>query len=92
MDEVGAEDNFFDLGGHSLLLVRVQARLARELGVEVPMVELFQHPTVRALARWLQEGGGSDAVDEGAGRGAARQAALGRRVDARRRRGGESIP
>jgi acyl carrier protein len=81
---VGMEDNFFDLGGHSLLLVRVQARLAKELGSTLSVVELFQYPTVRALAARLQ--GRAAATDAAAGeeRGAARHAALGR-LGARRR-------
>jgi amino acid adenylation domain-containing protein len=59
--EVGAEDNFFDRGGHSLLLVRVHARLQRLLDREIPIVELFRHPTVAALARHL--GGAPDEGD-----------------------------
>jgi amino acid adenylation domain-containing protein len=51
---VGAEDNFFDLGGHSLLLVDAQARLAARLGREIPLLELFRHPNVAALARHLE--------------------------------------
>ena len=50
---VGRSDNFFDLGGHSLRLAQVQARLGAVLGRELPLVELFQHPTVSALARRL---------------------------------------
>jgi amino acid adenylation domain-containing protein len=50
---VGVGDNFFDRGGHSLLLVRVHARLQRLLDREIPIVELFRHPTVAALARHL---------------------------------------
>ncbi|MGN9809236.1 amino acid adenylation domain-containing protein [Micromonospora sp. BQ11] len=53
---VGADDNFFDIGGHSLLMVRVQARLAEQLGRTVPVVDLFRHPTVRTLARHLAAG------------------------------------
>src|SRR5262249_46050904 len=52
-ERVGRADNFFDLGGHSLLLLRVQARLEQALGREVPMLELFRRPTVAALAAWL---------------------------------------
>jgi amino acid adenylation domain-containing protein len=61
VDEVGAEDNFFDRGGHSLQLVRVHTRLQQQLGREIPIVELFRHPTVAALARHL--GGGRSAGD-----------------------------
>jgi acyl-CoA synthetase (AMP-forming)/AMP-acid ligase II/acyl carrier protein len=50
---VGLDDNFFDLGGHSLLLVQVQARLQASLGREIPIVELFQYPTIRALTAHL---------------------------------------
>jgi amino acid adenylation domain-containing protein len=53
--KVGALDNFFDLGGHSLLLVRVQDRLRTLYGHEIPMVELFRYPTARALAGYLNE-------------------------------------
>ena len=50
MDEVGVDDNFFDLGGYSLLLVRVQTRLRELLDQEVPIVEMFQYPTIRTIA------------------------------------------
>ncbi|MGI5531252.1 amino acid adenylation domain-containing protein [Streptomyces syringium] len=56
-DEVGREENFFDLGGHSLLVVRLQALLADRLGHQVPVVELFRYPTVAALARALGDAG-----------------------------------
>jgi amino acid adenylation domain-containing protein len=51
---VGAEDNFFDLGGHSLLLTRVQLELHRLLGRDVPLLALFEHTTVRSLALHLE--------------------------------------
>ena len=53
---VGFEDNFFDLGGHSLLLPRIQARLRERLGREVSLVDLLTHTSVRALARHLEPG------------------------------------
>ncbi|HSL82306.1 MAG TPA: beta-ketoacyl synthase N-terminal-like domain-containing protein, partial [Thermoanaerobaculia bacterium] len=63
-DRVGREESFFDLGGHSLLLARVQARLQEELEVPVGMVDLFRHPTVRSLAAHLEEAGAGAAVEE----------------------------
>ncbi|HSF42470.1 MAG TPA: amino acid adenylation domain-containing protein, partial [Thermoanaerobaculia bacterium] len=51
--EVGAGDNFFDLGGHSLLLVEVQTRLKERLGEEVSLLDLFRNPNVGSLARFL---------------------------------------
>ena len=62
LEQVGAEDNFFDLGGHSLLLAQVQHAL-KGLGRDVLMVKLFEFPTIRALARHLQgEDGGAEAA------------------------------
>jgi amino acid adenylation domain-containing protein len=52
--EIGLDDNFFDIGGHSLLVVRLQERLAESFGVELPIGELFGHPTLRSLAGRLQ--------------------------------------
>ncbi|MEW5928253.1 MAG: amino acid adenylation domain-containing protein, partial [Gemmatimonadota bacterium] len=57
VERVSADDNFFDLGGHSLLLVRVHARLAERLGAEAPIAELFQHPTLASLAAYLDSRG-----------------------------------
>lgn len=50
---VGSQDNFFDLGGHSRLMLRVQGLLAERLGTDVSMLDLFDHPTVAALAGHL---------------------------------------
>jgi acyl transferase domain-containing protein len=56
VDRVGANDGFFDLGGSSLLAVEVLLELRREIGRTLPVVALFQHPTVRGLARALDAG------------------------------------
>jgi len=52
-DRVGVEDNFFDLGANSLLLVRFHGHLQELLGREIAAVELFNHPTVRSLVAHL---------------------------------------
>jgi acyl-CoA synthetase (AMP-forming)/AMP-acid ligase II len=55
LDEVGVDDNFFDLGGHSLMVVRVQTRLRGILDRDIPIVEMFQYPTIRAMATHLSQ-------------------------------------
>ncbi len=50
----GEEENFFDAGGHSLLLARVQALIEDRLGRRVGMVDLFRHASLAALARALE--------------------------------------
>jgi acyl carrier protein len=70
---VGLHANFFDIGGHSLLLVRLQAAIQREFGHEFPLVELFQRTTVAAQAdRLAAPAGGSGALERAKAR-AARQ-------------------
>ncbi|HEU4766424.1 MAG TPA: amino acid adenylation domain-containing protein, partial [Pyrinomonadaceae bacterium] len=61
LDHVGVNDVFFDLGGHSLLLVRVHEALQERLSLEVPVAALFKFPTVRALARHLSGNSEKDA-------------------------------
>lgn len=56
-DQVGPDDNFFDLGGHSLLLGRVHQRVTQTLRPDLPMIALFQYPTVGSLARYLDAAG-----------------------------------
>jgi amino acid adenylation domain-containing protein len=75
VQQVGLHDNFFDLGGHSLLVVQAQAALQHKLGIDLPVVRLFQYPTVHALARFLNESGPAslDGIND---RGRRKQAAF----------------
>ncbi|MBG6090375.1 non-ribosomal peptide synthetase [Actinomadura viridis] len=80
LPEVGVADNFFDLGGHSLLVHQVRERLVERLGHGPPILDFFQYPTVRALARHI-DGGPRD----GAAAGAAADRSGARAPDGRRR-------
>jgi amino acid adenylation domain-containing protein len=50
---IGTDDNFFDLGGDSLLLVAVHVSLQKKFQIEISITDLFEFPTVRSLARHL---------------------------------------
>jgi amino acid adenylation domain-containing protein len=53
VEKVGANDNFFDLGGSSIHLVRVHSKLQQLFEREIPLVDMFKHPTTSALASYL---------------------------------------
>ncbi len=54
IDRVGIRDNFFDLGGHSLLLIRVHAGMRKDMDVHIPVVDLFRYPTIESMAACLE--------------------------------------
>jgi acyl-CoA synthetase (AMP-forming)/AMP-acid ligase II len=85
MDEVGANDNFFDLGGHSLLTIQVLGKLKAKVARPLSLVDLFRFPTIRSLAAYLDsEDAPPQSLGESAARGAERQRI--RRAMAERRR------
>jgi non-ribosomal peptide synthetase component F len=53
VEHISLDENFFDIGGHSLLLLHAHRRLRSALRTDVPVVALLTYPTVRALARYL---------------------------------------
>jgi amino acid adenylation domain-containing protein/FkbH-like protein len=57
VDRVGMQDNFFELGGHSLLAVRLFSQIKKLTGKDLPLVTLFQAPTIEKLAKILRQEG-----------------------------------
>jgi len=55
IESVGIHDNFFDLGGHSLLLAEVYAEMRRAFDRELTMLDLFRYTTISTLAAHLGE-------------------------------------
>jgi amino acid adenylation domain-containing protein len=65
LEKVGIHDSFFDLGGHSLLVVKVHRLMRERLGRELSLVDLFKYPTIHDLAAHLaDEAPPSDQNDE----------------------------
>ena len=55
LKQVGIHDNFFDLGGHSLLMVQLQSKLREALQMDLAIVGMFQYPTIHTLASYLSQ-------------------------------------
>jgi amino acid adenylation domain-containing protein len=86
LEQVGMNDNFFDLGGHSLFLLRVHSKLEAALERRIPMMTLFEYPTIRTLTEHLAGGTPETPTsEEAAGRADVRRGALQARGAARRR-------
>ncbi|MGA2351078.1 MAG: amino acid adenylation domain-containing protein [Terracidiphilus sp.] len=79
INRISAHDNFFDLGGHSLLLLQMRTIVLNKLGKDVPIIELFRHSTVRSLAGYLAKGDDDTSWDEGVERGRLQRSAIKRK-------------
>lgn len=55
IEDLDMESNFFDVGGHSLLLTKMQRILKRDYGVQLTAAEVFRRPTLGALATWFEQ-------------------------------------
>jgi acyl carrier protein len=87
LEKVGTQDNFFDLGGHSLLLIKVHNRLQQKFNRKFPILEMFRHTTVGQLAAYLsaeEEQTNQPSLQESQDRGRQQKEAIRRRQQLRR--------
>ena len=54
-DEISPESNFFDLGGHSMIMIKVHERIKSELNVDMEIIDLFKYPTLASLSEYVEE-------------------------------------
>ncbi|MHC5853048.1 amino acid adenylation domain-containing protein [Nostoc sp.] len=55
LEKVGVNDNFFDLGGHSLLMVQVNSKLQEVINCNISIIEMFQNPTINSLTQYFNQ-------------------------------------
>jgi amino acid adenylation domain-containing protein len=83
IERLGLDENFFDLGGDSLLLVAVHSNLEKILKTTIPVTDLFEFTTVRTLARHLGEGRVAPAFSEARDQGQKQRQAFARQRERR---------
>jgi acyl carrier protein len=54
-ENIGIDDNFFDVGGHSLLLAQVQEKLEQSFLIDIAITDLFKYPSISSLANYLSQ-------------------------------------
>ncbi|MCP4218601.1 MAG: amino acid adenylation domain-containing protein, partial [bacterium] len=64
LEQIGATDNFFQVGGNSLIAMKINSRLKKEFDREIPVVAMFSNPTIRELARYLEQEGVEEQFSE----------------------------
>lgn len=84
VERASVDDNFFDLGGNSLLTIRVKSLVEASFHIELSVVDMFKYPTIRSLAEHMSNPQHEIVLDEGHDRAEARKKAFERRRGAKR--------
>ncbi len=87
LDQVGINDNFFEIGGNSMLLIQAHRRLQETLGRTIAIVDLFRHSDIAGLARHLQGAAVQSPLDSATGLEPARSQAQRQRAALQQQRG-----
>jgi acyl carrier protein len=80
IEKVGTRDNFFDIGGHSLLVVRLHRSLAEVVDRPLSLTDLYRFPTIESLVSYLESDGRSDSTQKGSDRAKLRKSMRRRRA------------
>jgi acyl carrier protein len=83
VERVSAYDNFFDIGGHSLLMIQVYTRLRELLRDALSIIDLFKYPTVSSLAEYFGQEKAASSKRSEQGRGQARRQSIASRARSR---------
>lgn len=62
LDRIGIDENFFELGGHSILGLRLAAEISQALSIQLPTIAVYQHPSIRSMASFIETTSISSAV------------------------------
>ncbi|MFT7223482.1 MAG: natural product biosynthesis luciferase-like monooxygenase protein, partial [Cellvibrionaceae bacterium] len=84
IDKVGVNDNFFDLGGHSLLIVRVHQLLKEKVEKPISLTDLYRFPTIHTLTEFLNAGDANASLKQSSDRAARRRERMGLRKRGRK--------
>ncbi|MBD8496930.1 non-ribosomal peptide synthetase [Paenibacillus arenosi] len=55
IEQVGVNDSFFDLGGHSLKMMSISGKIQKEYGYKITMNQIFEYPTIKALSNFIEQ-------------------------------------
>jgi amino acid adenylation domain-containing protein len=64
VDKIGINDNFFQLGGHSLKSAMMQSQIEKEFNIRIPLVEIFRTPTIKQLGEYIRDAREEDLIME----------------------------
>ncbi len=79
LDKVGVKDNFFDLGGHSLLIVRVHQLLKAQVDKPISLTDLYRFPTIASLTEFLNSDKQNESLKKSSDRASRRRERMGLR-------------
>lgn len=79
IDKIGVNDNFFDLGGHSLLIVRVHQLLKERVEKPISLTDLYRFPTIKSLTDFLNTDGNKESLKQSSDRASRRRERMGLR-------------